>query len=241
MACTPPKRARQPLDREQAHRRRSAAGRARLGTSPRGRKIIITIRIGAEHDVLVVVEHGEELRQGGQQHGADDGAAGRGHAAQHHHGHELDRAQEAGLVGRQQAREVGEQRAGEARQHRRDHEHQHLVARATSTPATPAAISEPCSARKRPADRAVDQVERQSHDRSRSAATSVSRPGSRATPPAEQTDSAATDMPSGPPVSATSLVQHDRDDDAEAEGRHGEIVAAQTQDRPGDGEGQQRR
>ena len=107
----------------------AAASAPSDGTMPAGRKIMNTIMISAEHDVLVVVEHGEHLRQQHQHGRADDAAEDRAEAAEHRHGDELDRAQEARRVRRHETVEQREIRARDRRIDRRQHERDQLVAR----------------------------------------------------------------------------------------------------------------
>ena len=88
--------------------------------------------------------------------------------------------------------------------------------------------------------RRLDQVQRQPHRQQqrarRPSSTSVRSPCS-AQP---NSDSAGTAMPSGPPVMLSSVDEHDRDDDAQAERRHRQVVALQPQVGPPDHEREQR-
>ena len=99
-----------------------------------------------------------------------------------------------------------------------------------STPSARAAIGDPCSARSaRPAGLST-RLPASTIAATRIAANTqyhAARPTARR----PKIEKSGTDMPSGPPVSAVLVGQRDRDDDAEPERRHGEIVALEAQDR----------
>src|SRR5574341_508856 len=83
----------------------------------------------AQQHHLVLLEHGEQLRKDGEHRRAEHRAEGGRHAAEHHHGDELDRMQERGLRRRDEARVVRGQRAGEGGERGGENERRELVAR----------------------------------------------------------------------------------------------------------------
>src|SRR5450830_511152 len=83
----------------------------------------------AEHHRFPAFKTGQQLRQDRQQRCADDGAEDRCHAAHHHHHHQLDRVEETGQVGGDETDVMGADAARNAGNDGRQHEHAHLEAR----------------------------------------------------------------------------------------------------------------
>ena len=105
-------------------------------------------------------------------------------------------------------------------------------------PSVSAATSEPCSARSaRPAGDSIRFSASHTDSSSPAPAIQYQTRSPRATKP--NNASGGTDMPSGPPVSPVLGAQHDRDDDAQAERGHRQVVTLQAQRRAADHEGQQ--
>ena len=133
---------------------------AMLGTRPFGMKIMVRHQDHAEHHHFPAFERLQQLRQDGQQRGADDRAEHRRHAAHHHHRHQLDRVEEAGHAGRDEADVVRADRAGDAGHHRRQHEHAHLEPGGVDAGDARGDLGT-VDRLQRAADRRIDQVQRQ--------------------------------------------------------------------------------
>ena len=132
---------------------------ASVGTRPLGRKIMDSIRMAPKTTVSQPSNECQRLRQRGQQHGADHRAVDRGHAADHDHGHQFDRVEEVGEVGRDEADVVRGDAAHHAGEDGRQHEDRHLVADDIDADDLGGDLRAVQRAQ-RPAERRVDQVER---------------------------------------------------------------------------------
>ena len=170
----------------------------------------------------------------------DDGAEHRGHAAEHHHDHQLDRVQERRLGRRDEAGVVRHQRAGHRGEHRRDHEHAQLVARGVDAQRLRRGLASRAARAAR--GRRGDSIRLSaSHTAQQQRATDHPVPGALALQRPAGHDQRRHRHAVGPAGDLVLGGQHDRDDDAQPERGHRQVVALQPQDRPPDHVGQQSR
>ena len=231
----------EPLDFEQAPALTPASGRAPPG--PPGRKIMKSMRIEPEDDDLVLAParvRGRQERQQarsalGQQHDgrrAQHAAPEARRAAQHHHDHQLDGEGEAERRGIDEGQVVGVERPGERRRG---------APAAAKTPSLSLAVVDArgfCGGRlaavqrpERAPDARVDDVARPGRARprrqphaSQSMRASVSK---RKAPERQRRDAGE---PRGPAGDAAPVHEHVVDDDAEAEGGHGQEQPREPED-----------
>ncbi len=179
------------------------------------------------------MEHHQACLQKGQGDRAEHRTVGRRHPAQHDHGHELDRDEEAERIGADEALLVREQAAGDGAEHRGEHEHPGLRAGGVDTHhlgrELRAVHGAQCPARPR-----VDDVEGEPDDGEHDGRHDPVPVQVGLDAPAEQAQAGDPRQPVRTAGECHRLHHDDVHDDAEAERRHRQVVALEPKDGAGD-------